>query len=186
MVIANMIFMGFQIGINARLGRLLGKMSEWRKIRGVRREKKKGEAMLPIIRVPEILAKGMESFRKVFRRMEGFEHICRFITGLILSPNKTLQGIYDLQVWEGEAPSRRAMHEAVFESGWDSEALIEHHRTEVAQAYQRRGRQVISLDWTLAHHERGPKIYAVTKTYRSLKLRAASENWPWQGLFRRI
>jgi hypothetical protein len=100
--------------------------------------------MLPIIRVPEILAKGMESFRKIFRRMEGFEHICRFITGLILSPNKTLQGIYDLQVWEGEAPSRRAMHEAVFESGWDSGALIEHHRREVAQAYQGRGRQVIS------------------------------------------
>jgi hypothetical protein len=23
-------------------------------------------------------------------------------------------------VWEGEAPSRRARHEAVFESGWDS------------------------------------------------------------------
>jgi hypothetical protein len=43
--------------------------------------------MLPIIRVPEILAKGMESFRKIFRRAEGFEPICRFITGLILSPN---------------------------------------------------------------------------------------------------
>jgi hypothetical protein len=129
--------------------------------------------MLPIIRVPEILAKGMESFRKIFRRVEGFEHICRFITGLILSPNKTLQGIYDLQVWEGEAPSRRAMHEAVFESGWDSGALIEHHRREVAQAYQGRGRQVISLDWTLAHHERGPKIYAVTKSYDYVERRTA-------------
>jgi hypothetical protein len=121
--------------------------------------------MLPIIRVPEILAKGMESFRKIFCRAEGFEHICRFITGLILSPNKTLQGIYDLQVWEGEAPSRRAMHEAVFESGWDGAAFIQQHRGEVAQAYQGRGRQVISLDWTLAHHERGPKIYAITKSY---------------------
>src|SRR5919108_2981396 len=121
--------------------------------------------MLPIIRVPEILAKGMESFRKIFRRAEGFEPICRFITGLILSPNEALQGIYDLQVGEGEAPSRRAMHEAVFESGWDSGALIEHHRTEAAQAYQGRGRHVISLNWTLAHHERGPKIYAITKSY---------------------
>jgi hypothetical protein len=100
--------------------------------------------MLPIIRVPELLAKRMECFRKIFCRGEGFEPICRFITGLILSPNKTLQGIYDLQVWEGEAPSRRAMHEAVFELGWDSGALIEHHRTEVVQAYQGRGRQVIS------------------------------------------
>lgn len=59
----------------------------------------------------------------------------------------------------------RAMHEAVFEAGWDGAAFIQQHRTEVAQAYRGRGRQVISLDWTLSHHERGPKIYAVTKGY---------------------
>jgi hypothetical protein len=129
--------------------------------------------MLPITCVPEIIAKGMESFRKVFCRAEGFEHVCRFITGLILSPNKTLQGIYDALVWEERVPSRRAMHEAVFESGWDSAALIRCHRTEVAQAYQGRGRQVISLDWTLTHHERGPKIYAVTKSYDYVERRMA-------------
>jgi hypothetical protein len=121
--------------------------------------------MLPITCVPETIAKGMESFKRIFCRGEGFEHVCRFITGLILSPNKTLQGIYDSQVWEGKAPSRRAMHEAVFESGWDSVALIQHHRAEVVQAYQGRGRQVITLDWTLSHHARGPRIYAVTKGY---------------------
>jgi hypothetical protein len=38
-------------------------------------------------------------------------------------------------VWEERVPSRRAMHEAVFESGWDSAALIRCHRTEVVQAY---------------------------------------------------
>jgi hypothetical protein len=54
---------------------------------------------------------------------------------------------------------------AVFESGWNSAAFIQHHRTEVAQAYQGRGRQVSSLDWTLSHHERGPQIYAVSKGY---------------------
>jgi hypothetical protein len=129
--------------------------------------------MLPIIRVPEILAKGKESFRKIFCRAEGFEHICRFITGLILSPNKTLQGIYDLQVGEGEAPSRRAMHEAVFESGWGSAAFIHQHRGEVAQAYQGGGRAVISLDWTLSHHERGPKIYPLTKSYDYVERRTA-------------
>src|SRR5919106_1225194 len=121
--------------------------------------------MLPITCVPQAIAKGMESFRKIFCRAEGFEHVCRFITGLIISPNKTLQGIYDAQVWEGEAPSRRALHEAVFEAGWDSGAFIEQHRAEVAQAYRGRGRQVISLDWTLAHHERGPEIHGVTKGY---------------------
>ena len=121
--------------------------------------------MLPISCVPETIVKGMKSFREIFCRAEGFEHVCRFIRDLILSPNKTLQGIYDAQVWEGEMPSRRAMHETVFESGWDSAALIQHHRPAVAQAYRGRGRQVISLDWRLSHHERGPKIYAVTKGY---------------------
>jgi hypothetical protein len=45
--------------------------------------------MLPITCVPEIIAKEMKSFRELFCRAEGFEHVCRFITGLILSPNKT-------------------------------------------------------------------------------------------------
>jgi DDE superfamily endonuclease len=121
--------------------------------------------MLPITRVPETIAKVMEKFRKVFCRDEGFEHVSRYLTGLILSPNKTLQGIYDLQVWEGEVPSRRAMHEAIFEAGWESEELIKQHRCEVAKDYQAEGRKVISVDWTLSHHERGPEIYGVTKAY---------------------
>jgi DDE superfamily endonuclease len=121
--------------------------------------------MLPITRVPETIPKGMEKFRKVFCRDEGFEHVSRYLTGLILSPNKTLQGIYDLQVWEGEVPSRRAMHEAIFEAGWESGELIKQHRCEVAKDYQAEGRKVISVDWTLSHHERGPEIYGVTKAY---------------------
>ena len=42
---------------------------------------------------------------------EGFDHVSRYVTGLIVSPNKTLQGIYDLQVWDrdGKKPSHQAM-----------------------------------------------------------------------------
>jgi len=121
--------------------------------------------MLPITRVPETIANGMAKFRPVFCREEGFEHVSRYVTGLIVSPNKTLQGIYDLQVWEGERPSRRAMHAGVFEAGWDDDALMQRHRAEVAPDYRGRGRTVIALDWTLAHHERGPKIYGVRRAY---------------------
>jgi hypothetical protein len=129
--------------------------------------------MLPITSVPESVARAMEHFRGLFCREEGFEHVCRFITGLILSPNKTLQGIYDGQVWEGEKPSRRAMHEAVFDAGWDSQLLMQQHRAEVAQDYQGSGRAVISVDWTLTHHERGPHIYAITKGYDYVENRTA-------------
>lgn len=77
--------------------------------------------MLPICGVPETIQQGMMKYRELFCRDAGFEHVSRYVTGLILSPNKTLQGIYALQIWKGESPSRRAMHEAVFAAGWDAE-----------------------------------------------------------------
>src|SRR5215471_4775900 len=102
--------------------------------------------MLPITRVPELSAKGMAKLRSLFCRDEGFEHVSRYVTGLILSPNKTLQGMYALQVWNRQAPSRRAMHAGVFEAGWDDTALRQRHRAEVASDYRGRGRTVIALD----------------------------------------
>jgi hypothetical protein len=121
--------------------------------------------MLLITRVPETIAQGMDKFRSVFCREEGFEHVSRYVTGLVLSPNKTLQGMYDLQVWKKRAPSRRAMHAGVFEAGWDDDMLMQRHRAEVAADYRGRGRAVIALDWTLVHHERGPKIHAIRRAY---------------------
>jgi len=129
--------------------------------------------MLPITGIPETIAKGMAGFRDLFCRKEGFEHISRYVTGLILSPNKTLQGIYDLQVWDRDTPSRRAMHAAVFETGWDSQALIQRHRATVAPDHRGRGREVISLDWTLAHHERGVHIFGVDQAYDYVQRRPA-------------
>jgi hypothetical protein len=73
--------------------------------------------MLSITRVPETIAHGMAKFRPIFCRKEGFEHVSRYVTGLVMSPNTTLQGIYDLQVWGHRPPSRRAMHAGVFEAG---------------------------------------------------------------------
>ena len=121
--------------------------------------------MLPIIEVPQTIASGMAHYRDVFYRDEGFEHVSRYVTGLVISPNKTLQGIYDSQVWDSEKPSRRAMHEAVFEAGWDSLALMRQHRATVAADHRGRGREVISMDWTFAHHDRGPEIYGIKKGY---------------------
>ena len=121
--------------------------------------------MLPIIEVPETVRNGMMSYRNVFCRDEGFEHVSRYVTGLIISPNKTLQGIYDLQVWDGKKPSRRAMHGSVFESSWNSGILMQEHRGGVSPDHRGRGREVINLDWTFSHHDRGSEIYGVKRSY---------------------
>lgn len=126
--------------------------------------------MLPIVKVPVSIQEVMKSYRNLFVRDAGFEHICRYVTGLLISANKTLQGIYDLQRWEGNPVSCRAMHQSIFESGWKSEQLMSRHRKVVSQDY-RQGQSVISLDWTLSHHEKGSHIYGVKKGFDYIEKR---------------
>src|SRR5215831_15178425 len=57
------------------------------------------------------------------------------------------------------------MHEAGFEAQWQAEGWLPRHRALIAPEHRNRGREVLSLDWTLVHHERGPEIYGVTKSY---------------------
>lgn len=122
--------------------------------------------MLPLVGILPTIEVGLAPYREIFCRTEGFEHVSRYGTGLMLSPNKTLQGIYGQQVWPvGEMVSRRAMHAAVFEAGWDSEGLLPCHRAVVAADHRGQGREVIGLDWTFAHHERGEQIFGVKRAY---------------------
>lgn len=72
--------------------------------------------MLPLVGIPQTIAQVLCDYRSVFCRAAGFEHR-RYVSGLLLSPNKTLQGIYGHWIFaEGERVSRRAMHQAVFEA----------------------------------------------------------------------
>ena len=122
--------------------------------------------MLPLVGIAPTIAKALESFRSVFCRDAGFAHISRYLSGLLLSPNKTLQGIYSQLVWrEGEQVSYRAMHEAIFEAGWHRQELMEHHRNVVGSKHRGRGREVISLDWTYSHHRYSQEIFGTKTAY---------------------
>ena len=116
--------------------------------------------------IPQTIALFLQAYREVFCREAGFEHIKRYISGLLLSANKTLQGIYSQLVWpQDERVSRRAMHESVFESGWERSELMSQHRAVVAPQHRGRGREVISLDWTFAHHPGSKKIFGAKEAY---------------------
>jgi hypothetical protein len=53
---------------------------------------------------------------------------------------------------------------AVCEAGWEAEELLPRHRALIAPEHRGRGREVISLDGTLVHPERGPQLYGTTKS----------------------
>ncbi len=74
--------------------------------------------MILLVGIPTTIAQGMSAEQEVFCREAEFEHVSRYLSGLLLSENKTehrdLQSIVYL---EGAAASRRAMHAAVLEAG---------------------------------------------------------------------
>ena len=122
--------------------------------------------MFPLVGLPSSIISRLKGYRRVFCREAGFKHIARYISGLLLSPNKTLQGIYSHLVFpDGENVSRRAMHESIFESGWSVSELMSQHRQEVSSVHHGRGREVISLDWTLSHHDSSEHIYGAKRAY---------------------
>jgi hypothetical protein len=120
----------------------------------------------PLVGIGTTLQQFMVAYRAVFCRDAGFDHVSRYLNGLLLSANKTLQGIYAQIVWpEGQQVSRRAMHEAVFASGWSRDALMQCHRQTSAPHYRGRGRAVISLNWTFSYHPDSEKIYGAKEAY---------------------
>ena len=122
--------------------------------------------MFPLVGIPKTIEKFLLSYRKVFRKEAGFKHISRYISGLLMSENKTVQGIHSQILWEqGEKVSRRAMHEALFESGWKEERLMQEHRKVLASAHRGKGKAIIALDWTFAYHPYSEKIYAAKEAY---------------------
>ena len=122
--------------------------------------------MFPLVGIPKTLEQFLQPYRKVFRKQAGFKHISRYISGLLMSENKTLQGIYHNIVWqEEEKVSRRAMHEAVFETGWSEEKLMEQHRRGLSSVHRGKGREIIALDWTFAYHPYSEKIYGAKEAY---------------------
>jgi hypothetical protein len=67
------------------------------------------------------------------------------------------------------------MHEAVVEAGGDAETLMPRHRAVIANAHRGCGREVISLDGTYAHHERGLKIWGGKKAWDPVEQRLAPD-----------
>ena len=93
--------------------------------------------MLPLVGIAATIGRGMSAYRELFSRRSAYEHVERYVNGLLLSVNKTLQGIHSQYVWPDTSArvNRRAMHAGVFESPWSRETLMVRHRVAVAHHY---------------------------------------------------
>ena len=123
--------------------------------------------MFPLVEIVATISRDMLAYRELFSQQSTFKHGKRYLNGLLLSANKTLQGIHSQYVWAdvSEQVNCCAIHAEVFEAPWSKASLMARHRLEVAHHYLPEERQVISLDWTHGHHEQGVYIFGSKRQY---------------------
>ena len=127
--------------------------------------------MLPILKVPDVIHEKFKKYKHLFPKKSQFRNVGYYITNLLINTNKTLQGAYYSIIFlGGERFTRRAMHESVFNSNWTEAQLMPEHRKIIRHEHQGQfGMEVISLDWTVLHHDKGPCIYGNKMSYDYVK-----------------
>ena len=130
--------------------------------------------MGPLVAVPATIRRGLAPSREVLGRAAGLDQVRRSLPGLLLRPHTTVQGSEAGPVWEPGAPRRRrAMPAGVCAAGGAADAWRPPHRAVIAEAQRGRGRAVIRLAGTSAHHERGPKMGGVQQAWAPVAHRLA-------------
>jgi hypothetical protein len=108
--------------------------------------------MLPLIEIPEIVRHYAPFFASVFS-LEAFEQFQRYLSGLIVSENKTVEGINRLFVLD--VRNQRSLNRLLTQSPFSVEALdgARLALVESLPGTQMKSNGVLSLDDTLLTHD---------------------------------
>ena len=127
------------------------------------KDKEQGEIfMIPITSHPSLVTKYASEFRSLFSKPQ-FAHFSTYITGLIVSTNKTVQGINNNFI---ESKDQSNLNLFLNESNWDEQAL-DNRRIELIKAQTKKSKakdSFLVIDDTLSH-KTGKKIEQVETFY---------------------
>jgi SRSO17 transposase len=119
---------------------------------------------IPIAAYPSIIANNLKHFEEFFSKPQ-LEHFAQYLTGLIVSENRTVQGINDNFVCHKDQSN---LNRFLTESDWPEEKVDQRRkeliRSEVEGMSSKNG--ALYVDDTIAH-KRGEKIEGVSKYFDS-------------------
>jgi hypothetical protein len=107
--------------------------------------------MLPIVSHPSVVSFGLSAFRKAFSKPQ-LRHFGEYVTGLMVCPNRTVQGINDSLFARCD---QSALNHFLTDSPWSEEEL-DRKRHEFVRGRLGElglGRGDIIIDDTISHHE---------------------------------
>lgn len=119
----------------------------------------------PITAYPSIIINNLKHFEEFFSKPQ-LEHFCQYLTGLIVSENRTVQGINDNFVFRKDQSN---LNRFLTEAEWPEERVeqrrLELIKEELHGMSPKNG--ALYLDDTILHKERSKKIEGVGKYFDS-------------------
>jgi hypothetical protein len=115
--------------------------------------------IVPIVAIPPSIEIGLAPYRDLFPRIETYQHIKEYCTGLVVLEKPSINRLAACLV---EGPAQSSINKALTQSPW-SEEMVNQRRLEGIQPYHRgQGLRIGIIDSTFSHHPRGEKkIYGV-------------------------
>ena len=115
--------------------------------------------IVPIVAIPPRIELGLAPYRDLFPRLETYQHIKEYGTGLVVLEKPSINRLAACLV-DGLAQS--SINKALTRSPWSGDAVNERRLERIKPYHRGKGLTIGIIDSTFSHHPRGEKkIYGV-------------------------
>jgi DDE superfamily endonuclease len=115
--------------------------------------------IVPIVAIPPSIELGLAPYRDLFPRIETYQHIKEYCTGLGVLEKPSINRLAACLV---EGPAQSSINQALTRSPWSGDAVNERRLERIQRHHQGKGLTIGIIDSTFSHHPRGEKeIYGV-------------------------
>jgi SRSO17 transposase len=116
--------------------------------------------MIPITEIPPSIADGLRPYRDLFPRVETFNHLMEYATGLVVLDKPSILRLSECLV---DDVDQSCINKMITQSPWDGKAVNQRRLELISPQYKGKGLIVGIIDTTLLHHPRSKNIYAADK-----------------------
>jgi SRSO17 transposase len=115
--------------------------------------------IVPIVAIPPSIEMGLAPYRDLFPRIETYQHIKEYCTGLVVLEKPSINRLAACLV---DGPTQSSINKALTQSPWSGEAVNQRRLERIQPHHRGKGQRIGIIDSTFSHHPRGEKkIYGV-------------------------
>ena len=108
--------------------------------------------LVPIVAIPPSIEIGLAPYRDLFPRIETYQHIKEYCTGLVVLEKPSINRLARCLV---AGPVQSSINKALRQSPWSGEVVNQRRLERIQRHHQGKGLRIGIIASTFSHHPRG-------------------------------